>query len=128
MNFGVSDEAILQKAVALAQIQNAEVSFQKIALERARGLTIQGNLANGDVFTHILVDDHQTTYWKAFIVCHELGHLAMHTGYGNLLALDRPLLNKLEREANWFATKLIHKIRFELLVRRVISIFSPARH
>ena len=123
--FGISDEAILQKALALARHRNAEVSFQKIALEQARGLIICGVLDNGDVFTHILVDKHQTTYGKAFIICHELGHLAKHTKYGNVLELDLPLRQKLEREADRFAIKLMHQIKRELLLQRVRSTIFP---
>lgn len=127
MSFGVSDEALLQRAIALAQLQDAEVSFQKIALERARGLTIQGTLANGKLFTRILVATNETTYWKAFIICHELGHIALHTHYGNVLEIDGPLRSKLEREADQFAIKLLRKIRLELLVQRAKSLISRRR-
>jgi len=127
MNLGISDEAILQRSIALAQLERAEVSFQKIVLERARGLTVQGRLANGDVFTRILVDPEETTYRKAFIICHELGHIALHTGYGNLLELDWAARERLEREANWFATRLMYKIRLRLLLQSVLSIISPGR-
>jgi len=125
MNLSVSDETLLQKAITLAQQQQAEVSFQKIALERAQGLTIQGKLANGEVFTRILVDAQQTTYRKAFIICHELGHIALHLGYGNLLDLDWPLRKKLEREADRFAARLMHKMKLTLLLQRLMSIISP---
>lgn len=44
-----------------------------------------------------------------FIIAHELGHALLHTEYDTLLHNKHVIPGKVEKEANYFATRLLYK-------------------